>query len=95
MDKGIETSLIAGHFVKFIYLDPEGNEMKETEFTARCLFLPCIGDQIKLGEGKQIAFVKRVYHSFVQVDQFEAGTFFQAVTVVLTSEIPLQKPEFH
>jgi D-lyxose ketol-isomerase len=95
MDKEIETSLIAGNFVKFVYLDPEGNEMKNTEFTARCHFLPCIGDQIKLGEGKQIAIVKRVYHSFVQNEEFEAGKFFQAVTVVLTSRSPLQKPELH
>jgi hypothetical protein len=95
MDKNIESSLLAGNFVKFVYLDPDGNERKDTEFTARCYFLPSIGDRVKLGEGKQIAFVKRVYHSFVQNDQFEAGIFFQAVTVVLTSESPLQKPEFH
>jgi hypothetical protein len=95
MEKEIETSLIAGNFVKFVYLDPEGNEMKDTEFIARCHFLPCIGDRIKLGEGRQIAFVKRVYHSFVREDRFEVGTFCQAVTVVLTSHSPLQKPEFH
>ena len=95
MDRDIETSLIAGHFVKFVYLDPEGNEMKNTEFTARCHFLPSIGDRIKLGEGKQIAFVKRVYHNFLQEDRFEVGTFCQFVTVVLTSHSPLQKPEFH
>ena len=95
MDKEIETSLIAGNFVKFVYLDPKGNKKKDTEFTARCHFLPSVGDRVKLGEGKQIAFVKRVYHSFVQEDQFEVDTFYQVVTVVLTSHSPLQKPVFH
>jgi len=49
MDREIETSLIAGNFVKFVYLDPKGNEKKDTEFKARCHFLPSIGDKVKLG----------------------------------------------
>ena len=62
MDKILESALIAGNLVKFVYLDPEGNEAKDREFTARCHFLPRIGDKIKIGADKQIAFVKSIYH---------------------------------
>ncbi len=87
----LESSLIAGNLVNFVYLDPQGNESKDNQFTARCHFLPSIGEKVILGSNKQVSYVKNIYHSFLQVDEFEAGVFLQTVNVVLTSDAPLTR----
>ena len=46
MNREPKTSLIAGNLVKFVCLDPKGDEKKDTEFSARCHFLPSIGDRV-------------------------------------------------
>lgn len=86
MERELELTLIAGHKVKFVYLDSQGNESLDSEFIARCRFLPGIGEKVELGANKATAFVKRIYHAFVENAQFEEGVLFQAVTVVLTTE---------
>ncbi|OGA59973.1 MAG: hypothetical protein A3G81_26065 [Betaproteobacteria bacterium RIFCSPLOWO2_12_FULL_65_14] len=96
LNREIESSLLAGHQVKFVYLDPQGNEQRDLEFVARCHFLPRVGDKVELGALQQpSAFVKTIYHRFVQSDAFEKGVFVQAVTVVLTSQEPLRETAAH
>jgi hypothetical protein len=96
MNIDIESSIIAGNPVKFVYLDPGGDKSKYISFDARCHFLPAIGQKVIFGATNQIAFVKNIYHNFLQSDDFEPGVFAQIVTVVLTSEAPLAPArEFH
>ena len=67
MDKEIESALIAGHRVRFLYLDPNSDKTKDYEFDARCHFIPRIGDKLEIGKDKT-AFVKSIYHRFLQAD---------------------------
>jgi len=80
----LESSILAGNIVHFVWLDPSGDTTKDYEFNASCHFIPRIGDKIELGKNK-IAFVKSIYHQLLQNEEFEKNTFFQVVTVVLTS----------
>ncbi len=49
-----------------------------------------------LGGNKQLAYVKDIYHAFLQTDEFEKTVFFQTLTVILSSARPLDlKHEHH
>ena len=92
----LESSLIAGNLVNFVYLDPLGNESKDNQFTARCHFLPSIVEKVILGKNSQVAYVKNIYHSISQVQEFEKDIYLQTVNVVLTRKAPLsQASELH
>ena len=93
MERDLESNLMAGNLVKFVYLDPKGDKAKDIEFMSHCHFLPSIGDRVEIGKNKQQVFVKNIYHTFLQNDDFEEGTFCQFVTVVLTSRDVLRDRE--
>lgn len=88
----LESTLLAGHLVNFVYLDPNGNESKDKQFMARCHFLPSVGDKVTVAGNQQDAYVKNIYHSFLENEKFEKGIFLQMVNVVLTSKDSFSQP---
>lgn len=58
----IEDDLIAGHQVNFVYVTPDGKNDKQ--FTARCHFLPRIGDHLIIDDDKKVV-VGSIYHKVV------------------------------
>lgn len=89
MEEEMESTIIAGAMVHFVYLDPDGNKEKDFAFDARCHFLPHINDIVKIRDNK-LAYVKSIYHAFPQSVEFEEGKFFQVVNVVLTTRPGLE-----
>ena len=90
MEREIESTIIAGSMVHFVYVDPAGKKENDFEFDARCRFIPRVGELVKTGRGG-LSFVKNVFHAFAQSDQFEEGKFFQSVTVALTTRPGLEE----
>src|SRR5690349_10471484 len=78
--------------VNFVYLGPEGEEVPDKQFQARCSALPRVGEIVMPMAGSSRVVVTDVYHKLGQSTAFP-GELILVPTVVLEeakAELPVQ-----